>query len=84
MNESVVLGKIIKDYMDARYIKLNKLSVGLGCSAEVAGRMLSGQRKITALEYFRICDTLEVKPSYFKDLMDSQINSSDAKRKGTN
>ena len=81
MEESILLGKVIKDYMYARYIKLNKLAAGLGVSSDVVAKMLNGKRKITALEYFGICNILEVKTSYFKDLMDNQINGSDAKRK---
>lgn len=30
MDTTILLGKIIKDYMDARYIKLNKLASGGG------------------------------------------------------
>ncbi len=76
MDATILLGKIIKDYMDARYIKLNKLASGLGVSSDIVAKMLNGKRKISAVEYLRICDILEVKPGYFKDLMDNQISGS--------
>lgn len=69
MRETCSLGSLIKDFIDARYMKIELLATGLGLFSDVVSRMLSGGRKITALEYFNICDILEVKPNYFYDLM---------------
>lgn len=80
MYNTMILGKVIRDFMDARYIKINRLASGLGVSNDTISNMLNGKRKITATEYFEICNVLEVKPSYFKDLMDSQITNAGCKK----
>lgn len=70
--ETSNLGQLIKDFIDARYMKIELLATGLGLSSDIVSRMLSGKRTISAIEYFGICKILEVKPSYFYDLMEKE------------
>ena len=66
-----MLGKRIKAYLKETYRTQEILCVALGLSQSVVSAMLSGERKISAEEYFVICRTLGVSLDTF------QANSTD-------
>lgn len=55
----------IKSYMDERGIKQSFLTKRLGMTTSTCNAMLNGKRGISAEEYFKICDALQVPLNYF-------------------
>ena len=52
--------------MEERGIKQSFLKDHLGMKASTVNALLNGNRKITAEEYFKICNALKVPLDYFK------------------
>lgn len=61
-----MLNQRIKKFMEERGIKQSFLKVHLGMKASTVNALLNGNRKITAEEYFKICNALKVPLDYFK------------------
>lgn len=60
-----MLGQEIRKYMDDKGIKQVFLADKTGIKPQIINAMLQGTRKIETIEYFLICDALEVQPEYF-------------------
>ncbi|MCD7733003.1 MAG: helix-turn-helix domain-containing protein [Oscillospiraceae bacterium] len=66
-----MLNQSIKKFMEERGIKQSFLKEQLGMKASTVNALLNGDRKISAEEYFKICNALKVPLDYFKsDLTD--------------
>ena len=61
-----MLNQRIKKFMEERGIKQSFLKDHLGMKASTVNALLNGNRKITAEEYFKICNALKVPLDYFK------------------
>lgn len=61
------LGKKIKKYLIENNLKQKIICDALNLSDVVVSGMLSGNRKISAEEYFAICDCLGLPYEYFTD-----------------
>ena len=61
-----MLNKRIKSYMEERGIKQSFLKEPLGMTASTLNALLNGNRKLSAEEYFKICDALDVPLEYFR------------------
>lgn len=55
----------IRKFMDSRGIKQSFLKERLGMTASTVNALLKGNRGISAEEYFKICDALDVPLDYF-------------------
>lgn len=62
-----MLGEKIKNYLVEHGIKQRFLAEKLELPDPVISDMLSGQRKIDAVEYYQICKALRVSMEYFMD-----------------
>lgn len=62
----IMLNKRIKSYMEERGIKQSFLKEPLGMTASTLNSLLNGNRKLSAEEYFKICDVLDVPLEYFR------------------
>lgn len=60
-----MLGEKIKNYLVEHGIKQRFLAEKLELPDPVISDMLSGQRKIDAVEYYQICKALRVNMEYF-------------------
>lgn len=60
-----MLGERIKNYLVEHGIKQRFLAEKLELPDPVISDMLSGQRKIDAVEYYQICKALRVSLEYF-------------------
>lgn len=60
-----MLGEKIKNYLVENGIKQRFLAEKLKLPDPVISDMLSGQRKIDAVEYYQICKALRVSLEYF-------------------
>lgn len=60
-----MLHEKIKKYLIDHGIKQTFLAEKLGIADPVVSDMLSGQRKISAVEYYQICQALKVPLEYF-------------------
>lgn len=60
-----MLGLKIKQYIVERGIKQTFLAEAVGVPDSAMSDMLSGQRKIDAVEYYKICKALRVELEYF-------------------
>jgi len=65
-----MLHKKIKKFMEERGIKQSFLKEYLGVTASTVNALLNGNRGISAEEYFKICDTLNVPLDYFREESD--------------
>ena len=52
--------------MEERGIKQSFLKEPLGMTASTLNSLLNGNRKLSAEEYFKICDALDVPLEYFR------------------
>lgn len=52
--------------MEERGIKQSFLKEPLGMTASTLNSLLNGNRKLSAEEYFKICDVLDVPLEYFR------------------
>lgn len=59
------LGRSIRAFMRANGINQTFVAERLGITASTLNRILSGNRKLTAVEYFNLCDAVRVDLSYF-------------------
>lgn len=57
----------IKKYLEDHGIKQSFLREKLSISASSCNALLNGNRGISAEEYFKICEALDVPLDYFKD-----------------
>ncbi len=62
-----MLGELIKKYLNENGIKHTYVAEELGIKKNLFSAMLSGKRKITAEEYFKICIVLKLNPAYFAE-----------------
>jgi len=62
-----MLGEKIKIFIKANGIKQTFLASKLGVSNSTLNTMLNGNRNITAEEYFKICQTLNVSVETFRE-----------------
>lgn len=62
-----MLGEKIKNYLVEHGIKQRFLAEKLELPDPVISDMLSGQRKIDAVEYYQICKALRVDMEYFME-----------------
>jgi transcriptional regulator with XRE-family HTH domain len=62
-----MLGEKIKIFIKANGIKQTFLANKLGVSNSTLNAMLNGNRNITAEEYFKICQTLNVSVETFRE-----------------
>lgn len=62
-----MLNKRIKNYMEIRGIKQSFLKEPLNMTSSTLSALLNGSRKLSAEEYFKICDALAVPLEYFKN-----------------
>ncbi len=60
-----MLAGIIKAYIDSSGLKYKAISEKTQISLQTLSAMLNGKRKITAEEYFAICQALNVSVDYF-------------------
>ncbi|MCC8097115.1 MAG: helix-turn-helix domain-containing protein [Eubacterium sp.] len=67
----MMLGKKIKTFLNQRGIRQNFICEKTGLSAQTVSAMLNGDRKITAEEYFLICEALNVKADFFIETAES-------------
>lgn len=77
-----MINKKIKNYMEERGIKQSFLKEPLGMTASTLNALLNGNRKLSAEEYFKICDALGVPLEYFRkesDWMRYRIEYADGK-----
>lgn len=70
-----MLNKRIKSYMEERGIKQSFLKEPLGMTASTLNALLNGNRKLSAEEYFKICDALDVPLEYFRKVQLINVNS---------
>lgn len=61
-----MLGPKIKKYLHDNGIKQSYISEKTNLSIPILNAMLNGNRKITAEEYFLICDALNVNVEFFR------------------
>lgn len=61
-----MLNQRIKNFMEERGIKQSFLNKQLNMKSSTVNALLNGNRKISAEEYFKICDALNVPLEYFK------------------
>lgn len=59
------LGRNIRAFMRANGINQSFVAERLGVTESTLSRILSGNRKLTAVEYFNLCDAVRVDLSYF-------------------
>lgn len=57
----------IKQYLEEHGIKQTFIQKKLGISLSSCNAMLNGNRGMSAEEYFKICDALNVPLEYFKE-----------------
>lgn len=62
-----MLGTKIKKYLHDNGIKQSYISEKTNLSIPTLNAMLNGNRKITAEEYFLICDALNVNVEFFRE-----------------
>ncbi len=62
-----MLGKAIQEYLEATHRKQTLLCETLGLSQSTVSEILKDKRTITANEYFKICDALDVPLEKFKN-----------------
>ena len=55
-----MLGFQIKDYMTKQGLKYGSIAEKAGIPFNIFSAMINGKRKITAEEYFSICNALDV------------------------
>lgn len=60
-----MLGEKIKKYLSENGIKQTFVSEKVGIPDPAFSDVLSGKRKITAIEYYRLCKTLKVPMEFF-------------------
>lgn len=60
-----MLGERVKKFLDENGIKYGYVAESIGVSISTFSAMLNGNRKITAEEYFLICEVLKVNTEYF-------------------
>lgn len=60
-----MLSEKIKKYLDDKGIKYGFVADGIGVSVSTFSGMINGKRKITAEEYFAICNFLCVGLDFF-------------------
>lgn len=59
------LGRSIRAFMRENGINQTFVAERLGVTESTLSRILSGNRKLTAIEYFNLCDAVRVDLSYF-------------------
>ena len=64
-----MLGKEIKDYIDAHGLKQTKVAENAGIKVQTLNDILNCRRKVEAMEYFAICRALGVPVNYFEELL---------------
>ena len=64
-----MLGNIIKDYIDEKGLKQNRIAESSGISNQAFSDALNEKRKIETVEYFRICHALGVNVGYFEEIL---------------
>lgn len=62
-----MLGPRIKEYMTNHGLKFGRIAERAGIPFNVFSAMINGKRKITAEEYFLICNALSVPLEQFYD-----------------
>lgn len=62
-----MLNQRIKRFMEERGIKQSFLKEQIGMTASTVNALLNGNRGISAEEYFKICDALNVPLDYFRE-----------------
>ena len=62
-----MLGEKIKNFIKENGIKQTFLASRLGVSTSTLNAMLNGNRNITAEEYFKICEILNVSVEAFRE-----------------
>lgn len=60
-----MLGAEIKKCIDAAGLKYTTVSQRIGLSPSAFSAMINGRRKITAEEYFKLCEVLDVPLEHF-------------------
>ena len=61
------VGERIKEYADSKGIKNTFLSEKAGVSDSMMSRILKGERNIDVLEYYCICQALDVPMEFFME-----------------
>lgn len=62
-----MLGNKIKTFVEKEGYKFSAIADKAGITINAFSAMVNGKRKITAEEYFSICEALGVSVSYFYD-----------------
>lgn len=70
-----MLGLKIKEYIVSSGLKLGVIADKAGIARNVFSSMMNGKRKITAEEYFSICNVLNVPLGSFNDAKAETIYS---------
>lgn len=60
-----MLGNEIKKYIKEQDLKQTKVAKGAGMKSQTLSDILNERRKIEAMEYFAICQSLNVSLDYF-------------------
>jgi len=60
-----VLGQKIKSFAEEKGLKFSTIADRAGIPTNTFSAMINGKRRITAEEYFSICEALEVSVTYF-------------------
>lgn len=55
-----MLGKAIKDYLDENGTRYSHIAEKAGIPMNTLSTILNGKRKIEAVEYFKLCDAMNV------------------------
>lgn len=77
-----MLNQRIKKFMEERGIKQSFLKEQLGMKASTVNALLNGNRKISAEEYFKICNAFKVPLDYFKADIIENTAATASKMKG--
>lgn len=67
-----MVGKRIKKYLDENGIKYSFVSEKIGIPMNILSPLLNGKRKMSAEEYFLICEAIGVGADYFSKQTDSE------------
>ena len=63
------LNKLMRSYIDSKGIKLLALSKNTNIKYNLMICYFSKNQKLDVIDYFKICDCLEINPKYFVDLI---------------
>ena len=68
----MTVGESIKKYIEQSGVTQKHIAKQVGISVQSLNAICNGKQRLTAEQYFAICDSLGVSCEYFKRLVDSQ------------